>query len=83
MLSAPQPSALLSTYLTHLSSLFSNYKSVSENQSKKEMEIFIQAKFENYNLGTASQKALRYTIDYYSAINKERKLGHLQRCGWT
>ena len=41
------------------------------------MEIFIQAKFENYNLGTASQKALRYTIDYYSAINKERKLGNL------
>lgn len=42
------------------------------------METFIQAKFENYNLGTASQKVPRdIQLTINSAINKERKLGHL------
>ena len=32
------------------------------SQSKKEVEIFIRAKFEDYNLGRATQKALRTVL---------------------
>ena len=32
---------------------------MKNSRSKKEMENFIQAKFEDYNPGRASQKALR------------------------
>ena len=45
-------------YILH-DSVYINVNEKLISQSKKELESFIQAKFEDYNLERASQKALR------------------------